>query len=71
MLQKRIAIVNVARELKVLQLYALCHPNNTASIRVLDKCGFLLEHRPEQFLEFPNLPPNSREDSLHMFCEAL
>ena len=58
------AIVNVARELKVRQLYALCHPDNTASVRVLEKCDFLLEQRLEQFLEFPNLTPNSREDCL-------
>jgi [ribosomal protein S5]-alanine N-acetyltransferase len=32
------AIIEIARELKVLQFYALCHPDNTASIRVLEKC---------------------------------
>lgn len=58
------AVVGIARELKVLQLYALCHPDNAASIRVLEKCDFLLEKRLEQFLEFPNLTLGSREDCL-------
>jgi ribosomal-protein-alanine N-acetyltransferase len=58
------AIIDIARELKILQLYALCHPDNTASIRVLEKCDFLLEQRLEQFLQFPNLTPNNREDCL-------
>jgi RimJ/RimL family protein N-acetyltransferase len=49
------AIIDIARELKVMQLYALCHPDNRASIRVLEKCDFRLEQRPQEFLEFPNL----------------
>lgn len=57
-------IVDVARKLNLSHLYALCHPDNAASIRVLVKCGFRLERRLNDFLEFPNLNPNSREDCL-------
>src|SRR5262249_54999274 len=34
------AIVTSASVLGVRRLYALCHPANRASIRVLEKCGF-------------------------------
>jgi RimJ/RimL family protein N-acetyltransferase len=40
-------IVNIARELGILQLYALCHPDHPASIRVLEKSGFRFEQRLE------------------------
>jgi ribosomal-protein-alanine N-acetyltransferase len=64
------AIVEIARELKVLQLCALCHPDNTASIRVLEKCHFCLEQRLERYLEFPNLNSNAREDCLRYVFAA-
>lgn len=58
------AIVRLAGELNVLQLYALCHPDHQPSIRVLEKCGFRLDRRLEQFLAFPNLSPGVRVDCL-------
>lgn len=58
------AIIAIARSLKVLRLYAFCHPENKASIRVLEKCAFVWEERLDRFLEFPNLVPGSREDCL-------
>jgi hypothetical protein len=45
-------------------LYALCHPNHPASIRVLEKCGFVLEDLLARFAEFPNLASGQREDCL-------
>ena len=46
------AIVVIARDLGVLRLCALCHPDHPASIRVLEKCGFVLEDRLPGFAEF-------------------
>src|SRR5215471_2049 len=54
------AIVDIAEGLGV-ELYALCHPHHPASARVLEKCGFRLEKRLEQFADFPNLNPGCRE----------
>lgn len=58
------AIVKIAGELKILHLYALCHPDHHASIRVLEKCGFRFEQRLEQFASFPNLNPDIPADCL-------
>ena len=59
------AMVNIAQEMQLGQLYALCHPDNAASIRVLNKCNFELARQgPDQALEFPNLNPGSREHCL-------
>src|SRR5262249_10452964 len=57
-------IVDIAKGLGVVRLYALCHPDHPASARVLEKCGFRLEQRLEQFAEFPNLNPGCREACL-------
>ncbi len=65
------AIVSIARELKIRLLYALCHPDNRASARVLEKCGFLFEQRLENFLEFPNLSSGYREDCLRYVRSAV
>jgi RimJ/RimL family protein N-acetyltransferase len=62
------AIVEIARGIGVHRLHAVCHPENRASQRVLDKCGFVREgllHRPN---EFPNLRPGEPCDVL---CYAL
>jgi ribosomal-protein-alanine N-acetyltransferase len=58
------AIVTVARQLGVNQLYALCHPSNPASIRVLEKCRFKPERARERSAEFPNLAPGVAEPCL-------
>jgi [ribosomal protein S5]-alanine N-acetyltransferase len=58
------AIVDVAKKLGVVRLYALCHPDHPASARVLEKCGFRLEQRLERFAEFPNLNAGIREACL-------
>ena len=49
------AIVAIASTLPVARLYALCHPDHAASVRVLEKCGFLFEERLSGFAGFPNL----------------
>ena len=58
------AIVVVARDLGVQRLHALCHPNHQASIRVLEKCGFVLEGLLAGFADFPNLGSGQLEDCL-------
>ncbi len=40
---------------RLARLYALCHPENAASVHVLEKCGFLREGRLRSYLVFPNL----------------
>jgi ribosomal-protein-alanine N-acetyltransferase len=63
------AIMEIAEGLGVIRLYALCHPDHPASARVLEKCGFRLEQRLEQFAEFPNLNPGRREACLRYVRE--
>lgn len=63
------AIVEIAEGLGVIHLYALCHPDHPTSARVLEKCGFRLEKRLEQFAEFPNLNPGLREACLRYVRE--
>jgi len=58
------AVVQVAEQLRIALLYALCHPDHPSSARVLVKCGFRLEQRLDRFAEFPNLNPGSRDDCL-------
>jgi [ribosomal protein S5]-alanine N-acetyltransferase len=58
------AIVTLSPDLGIARLFALCHPDNTASARVLGKCGFHLEERLSALIEFPNLRPGHREDCL-------
>ncbi len=62
------AMVDLAREAGVTRLYALCHPDHRASIRVLEKNGFTREGIWRQRGEFPNLTPGVRADVL---CHAL
>jgi ribosomal-protein-alanine N-acetyltransferase len=58
------AIVRIAQSLGVSRLYALCHPDNPASIRVLEKCNFRLEGRLKDFAVFPNLGTGRHDDCL-------
>ncbi len=49
------AMIQLAQDLAVTRLYALCHPSHLASIRVLERCGFASEGLlPTQHV-FPNL----------------
>jgi len=49
------AMVTLAMGLAVTRLFALCHPSNSASIRVLERGGFLREGLLNERLIFPNL----------------
>ena len=49
------AMVLMARTLRLEHLAALCHPDNEASVHVLEKCGFVLVERLGNFVGFPNL----------------
>jgi RimJ/RimL family protein N-acetyltransferase len=49
-------VVIVAMDAGVHQLSATCHPENLASARVLEKCGFVREKLPG-LAAFPNLSP--------------
>ena len=59
------AIVVLAWTLpRLVRLYALCHPDNAASARVLEKAGFEREGCLRKFLVFPNLGPLDPSDVL-------
>jgi [ribosomal protein S5]-alanine N-acetyltransferase len=49
-------IVEVAHTRGVRSLRASCHAENIASMRVLEKCGFVRE-KPDHYVTFPNLGP--------------
>ena len=53
------AMVELAHELGVKRLYALCHREHRASARVLEKCGF--RNEGEREVVFPNLGGSERE----------
>jgi [ribosomal protein S5]-alanine N-acetyltransferase len=56
------AMVDVARLVGVVRLYALCHTQHHASARVLEKCGFCLEGTLRRHTTFPNLSPGDPGD---------
>jgi RimJ/RimL family protein N-acetyltransferase len=56
------AVVVTAQDLAVTRLYALCHPANSPSIRVLERCGFSREDILAKHLVFPNLCDNKPQD---------
>jgi ribosomal-protein-alanine N-acetyltransferase len=58
------AVTEIATDIGVRQLYALCHPQHRASWRVLEKCGFERDGGWNQPLEFPNIAPGIAQDVL-------
>jgi len=58
------ALVKEARTIAPLNLFAVCHPDNTASMRVLEKCGFMREGVLSAHARFPNLCPDRLCDAL-------
>jgi RimJ/RimL family protein N-acetyltransferase len=56
------AMVDLAGELGVKRLEALCHVDHLASARVLEKCGFQLEEILREHTEFPNLAAGQKSD---------
>ena len=49
------AMVQVAQQLSLARIIALCHPDHRASRRVLEKTGFTIDPSWSFKLEFPNL----------------
>ncbi len=62
------AIVEIARRTNVVRLAALCHEMNTASWRVLEKCGFAREGVLRRHSEFPNWKPG---EPWNVLCYSL
>ena len=58
------AVIDIARGVGVTRLYALCHPENPASWRVLEKCGFFREGVLPRHSTFPNLDTDGPCDVL-------
>jgi len=56
------AMVALARTLHVARLYATCHASHSASIRVLERCGFSHEETLSRHLVFPNLGNDMAQD---------
>jgi [ribosomal protein S5]-alanine N-acetyltransferase len=56
------AVVDVAHQIGVVRLYALCHPDHGASWRVLEKCRFERDQTWSGRVEFPNLAPGVLQD---------
>jgi [ribosomal protein S5]-alanine N-acetyltransferase len=59
------AIVQLAETLRIAELFALCHPDHSASYRVLEKCGFVRQRELVPAAQFPNLAGGSRARALH------
>ena len=59
-----LAMVDLAANLGVTRLYALCHHAHQASIRVLEKGGFEREAVLQRYAAFPNLLPGVPTDVL-------
>ncbi|NKB34962.1 MAG: GNAT family N-acetyltransferase [Pseudomonadales bacterium] len=58
------AMVELARNRPIDTVFALCHPEHAASIRVLEKCDFHFDARLAGFIEFPNLQSRAASDAL-------
>ena len=55
------AMVDVATDIGVRRLYALCHPQHRPSQRVLEKCGFERDNSWNRPMAFPNLEPGMQD----------
>jgi len=58
------ALVEVARQIHIQRLQAICHVEHAASARVLEKCGFERQGVLAKHTVFPNLVPHLRADVL-------
>ena len=56
------AVAKIAHRLGVQRLYALCHVDHVASIRVLERCRFNREGILSKYLVFPNLETTAAQD---------
>jgi len=57
-----LAMRQLAADLGVKRLHAMCHPEHHPSRHVLEKGGFVFECTLRKFSEFPNLNPGIAED---------
>ena len=57
-----LAMRQTAQDLSVDRLYACVHPLHLPSRRVLEKSGFELEGKLQQWMEFPNLEAGVKQD---------
>jgi ribosomal-protein-alanine N-acetyltransferase len=64
------AMVVLARQVGVVRLYAMCHVDNTASRRVLEKGGFAHEGIVPNATTFPNLGAPGPQDA-HCYARLL
>lgn len=62
------AMRDLAAHLGIQRLHAMCHPEQRASRRVLEKCGFAYEGILRDHTEFPNLELGVAQD---VACYAL
>ena len=62
------AMVDLAPGCGVRRLYAICHTEHAASVRVLEKCGLAREGVLRRHSIFPNLSPEQPSD---VFCYAI
>ncbi|HLY43832.1 MAG TPA: GNAT family N-acetyltransferase [Terracidiphilus sp.] len=58
------AMVDVAGQVGVKRLEAVCHAGHKASAHVLEKCGFKQEELCREHFTFPNLKPQKKSDVL-------
>ena len=56
------AMVDLAKELGIKRLEAICHVDHRPSARVLEKSGFVLETMRRSDVEFPNLGEGGKGD---------
>jgi len=63
------ALVDWARSLRLQRLHASVHPDNTASLNVLRKCGFTQDEAAGTDVQFPNLEQEESADDLSFSLE--
>jgi len=61
------AVVDIARKTQIARLYALVHPDNQPSVRLLERCGFASEGILPKHTRFPNL---DQHDPCDVLCYA-
>jgi len=58
------AMVELAAQIGIQRLEAICHVDHHASARVMEKCGFLCEGILRSHTQFPNTYPGTKSDVL-------
>lgn len=61
-------IIAISRLAKLRRIYAICHTQQEASYKVLEKCGFSREGILRSYAIFPNLSPDELQD---VYCYSL